>query len=101
LICCAFLVYSMEDGHVLKRARRQIGIVCDACGKQFATSNAFDKHRTSGWLRGTACDVMDDGSTRSRLVATDRPTMSTAMLQKLKGARRSHGTAATCRTFLT
>ena len=92
LIFCTFLVYKMDDGHVSKRARRAIGIVCDACGKQFATSHAFDKHRTSGYLRGTACHVLDDGSTRTQLVATSRPTMSTATLHKLKRSGRSHGT---------
>jgi hypothetical protein len=79
---------------VTKSARRSIGTVCDACGKQFATSYAFDRHRTSGYLIGTPCHVLDDGSTRVHLVATDRVSMSTAMLQKLKVARRKHGTAA-------
>ena len=68
--------------------------MCDACGKQFATSHAFDKHRTrpSGYLRGTACLVLDDGSTRTQLVATSRPTMSTATLHEVKLSGRSHGT---------
>jgi hypothetical protein len=52
----------MEDGPVPKRPRRAICIVCDACGKQFAASYAFDQHRRSGYLRGTACHVLDDGS---------------------------------------
>ena len=61
-----------------------LGIVC-ACGKQFATSDGFDQHRTSGYLIGTPCHVLDDGSTRTHLVSSERATMSTAMLQKLKG----------------
>ena len=92
LICSTFLVYIMGEGHFTKRGRRTIGILFDACGKQFATSHAFDKHRTSGYLRGTACHVLDDGSTRTQLVATSRPTMSTATLHKLKISGRSHGT---------
>lgn len=66
--------------------------------ERFDTSNGCesicDKHRlgTSGYLQGSACHVLDDESTRSILVATARQTMSTAMLQKLKLARRTHGT---------
>ena len=82
----------MADIPAPKRARRAIGIVCEACGKGFATSYAFDKHRTSGYLRGTPCYTADDGSTRIQKVAADRSTMSTAMLQTLKLARRTHGT---------
>ena len=48
----------------------------DACGKQFPASYAFDKHRTSGYLRGTPCFTPDDGSTRIQLVATDRSAAS-------------------------
>ena len=66
--------------------------MCEACRKHFATSDGFDKHRTSGYLLGTPCHVLDDGSTRAILVATDRQTMSTAMLQKLKLSQRTHGT---------
>ena len=84
----------MEDDPVSKRARRAIGTVCDACGKQFSTALGYDQHRRSGYLRGTACHVGHNGTNRSQLVATSRATMSTAMLQKLKlsSSRRSHGT---------
>ena len=70
------------------RSRRTIGIVCDACGKQLAICYAYNKHQTSGYLIGTPCRVLDDGSTRTILAATERRTISTAMLQKLKLARR-------------
>jgi hypothetical protein len=83
----------MTDAPAHKKVRRAIGIVCDACGKQFATSYGFDQHRTSGYLIGTPCHVLDDGSTRTHLVSSERATMSTAMLQKLKVDRRKHGTA--------
>ena len=84
------LVYFMADVPAAKRVRRAIGTVCDACGKIFATSYGFDRHRTSGYLIGTPCHVLDDGSTRSHLVSTARATMSTAMLKKLKASRRKH-----------
>ena len=83
----------MTDVSAPKRVRRALGTVCDACGKTFATSDGFDKHRTNGYLIGTPCHVLDDGSTRIHLVSSERATMSTAMLQKLKVDRRKHGTA--------
>ena len=96
LVCCLLLVIAefMVDVPAHKRARRALGTVCEACGKHFDTSDGFDKHRTSGYRIGTACHVLDDGSTRAQLVATSRQSMSTAMaamLQKLKLARRTHG----------
>jgi hypothetical protein len=89
----ADLMYLMADVPVAKRARCAIGTVCDACGKTFATSDGFDKYRTSGYLISMPCHVLDDGSTRLRLESTARVTMSTTMLQKLKVARRKHVTA--------
>ena len=96
LVCCflLFIATIMADDPAPKRVRRAIGTVCEACGKHFDTSYGFDKHRTSGYLVGTPCHVLDDGSTRAQLVATSRQTMSTAMLQKLKLARRTHGTTS-------
>ncbi len=94
LISCSFLVlaYFMQNFPAPKKARCAVGIVCEACRKHFTTSDGFDKHRTSGYLLGTPCHVLDDGSTRAILVATERQTMLTAMLQKLKLSRRTHGT---------
>ena len=85
------LAYFMQNFPAPKRARRAVATVCEACGKHFATSDGFDKYRTSGYLLGTPCHVLDDGSTRAILVATDRQTMSTAMLQKLKLSRQTQG----------
>ncbi len=94
LVFCSLLVLAtiMAEDPAPKREWRAIGTVCEACGKHFHTSDGFDKHRTSGYLVGTPCHVFDDGSTRAQLVATSRQIMSTAMLQKLKLARRTHGT---------
>eukprot|EP00291_Cryptomonas_curvata_P026113 CAMPEP_0172167968 /NCGR_PEP_ID=MMETSP1050-20130122/9868_1 /TAXON_ID=233186 /ORGANISM="Cryptomonas curvata, Strain CCAP979/52" /LENGTH=114 /DNA_ID=CAMNT_0012838821 /DNA_START=368 /DNA_END=709 /DNA_ORIENTATION=+ len=82
----------MEDIPAPKGACRAVGTVCEACGKHFDISDGFDKHRTSGYLLGTPCHVLDDGSTRAILVATERQTMSTALLQKLKLSRQTYGT---------
>ena len=60
----------MADDPALKRVRRAIGTVCEACGKHFDTSYGFDKHRTSGYLVGTPCHVLDDGSTRAQVGPT-------------------------------
>ena len=97
-ICTTFLLYTMDPA-TAQRPRRGIGTQCDACGKQFATSYAFDQHRRSGYLIGTGCHVLDDGSTRSLLVATVRPNMSTAMLQKLKMKPKHHGMIMILRHF--
>ncbi len=71
----------MADDPAPKRVRRALGTVCEACEKHYDTSDGFDKHRTRGYLLGTPCHVLNDGSTRAQLVATLRQTMSTAMLQ--------------------
>ena len=98
VVVCAILIVlllrvsCMTDIRPHKRARRAVGVVCEACGKEFASSYAFDKHRTCVYLRGTPCFTADDGSTRIQLVATDRSTMSTAMLQSVRLARTTHGT---------
>ena len=96
VVRCSLLVIAaiMADDPAPKRVLSAIGTVCEACGKHFATSDGFDKHWTSGYLVGTPCHVLDDGSTRAQLVATSRQTMSTAMLQKLKLAWRTNGTAS-------
>jgi len=98
VVVCAILIVlllrvsCMTDIRPHKRARRAVGMVCEACGKEFDSSYAFDKHQTSGYLRGTPCYTPDDGSTRIQKVATDRSTMSTAVLQSLLLARRrTHG----------
>ncbi len=83
----------MADVSVAKRAQHVFGIACETCGKTFATSDGLDKHQTSGYLIGTPCHVLDDGSTCTHLVSTAQVTMSTAILQKMKVARRKHGTA--------
>jgi hypothetical protein len=67
-MCSAFLVYIMSPG-TNHKARCAIGTVCYACGKQFAMSYEFDQHSRSGYLIGTRCHVLDDGSTCSLLVA--------------------------------
>ena len=54
----------MADIRAPKRARRAIGMVRDACRNEFATSFGFDQHQKRGYLCGTPCYAVDDGSTR-------------------------------------
>jgi hypothetical protein len=70
------------SGALSDRLRHSIGFISEACGKKIASSIAFDRHRQSGYLRCTACYVLDDGSTRRQLVATKRAHMSSASLEK-------------------
>ena len=95
VVVCAILILLrvtyMTDIQPHKRARRAVGVVCEACGKGFDSSYGFDKHQTSGYLRGTPYYTPDDGSTRIQKVATDRTSMSTTMLQSLLLTRRKHG----------
>jgi hypothetical protein len=87
------LLYFIADVPAAKRAGRATGTVCDACRENFASFYAFDKHRSSlAYLIGNPCFVLDDGSTQTNLVSTERVTMSTmsTMLQKLKVAFSIH-----------
>ncbi len=69
-------------GALSDRIQHLIGFLCEACGKKIASSIAFDRHRQYGYLRGTACYVLNDGSTRRQLVATKRVHRSSASLEK-------------------
>jgi hypothetical protein len=97
LVCCflLFIATIMADDPAPKRVRRAIGTVCEACGKHFDTSDGFDKHRTSGYLVGTPCQVLDDGSTSAQLLATSRQTDNVnSHAAKAELARRTHGTTS-------
>ena len=55
-----YVSYVMEES-ATKRARRAVGTVCDACGKHFSTSNGYDQHQRSWYLRDTLAtsEMMD------------------------------------------
>ncbi len=62
---------------VQMRTKNTVGFLCEACGKRFDSSDAFHQYSTNGsrcgWLRGShPCYVLDDGNTKSLLVATKR-----------------------------
>ena len=58
--------------------RRSAGIECNGCERVFATQFAYDQHRRSGYLRGTACYAVPD-TNRTNLYIHRRPDMSTAV----------------------
>ena len=68
---------------------RAIGTECQGCGKLFGTLFAYDQHRRSKLLRGTACCALPDEN-RLNVSAAPRPNMSTAALER-RPAQRTRG----------
>ena len=68
---------------------RAIGTECQGCGKLFGTLFAYDQHRRSKVLRGTACCALPDEN-RMNVTAAPRPNMSTAALER-RPAQRTRG----------
>ncbi len=59
--------------------RRAIGTECQGCGRMFGTLFAYDQHRRSRVLHGTACCALPDEN-RFNVTAAQRLNMSTAAL---------------------
>ena len=68
---------------------RTIGIECQGCGRLFGTLFAYDQHRRSRVLRGTACCALPDEN-RFNVTAALRPNMSTTALER-RPAKRTRG----------
>jgi hypothetical protein len=68
---------------------RAISTECQGCGKLFGTLFAYDQHRRSKVLRGTACCALPDEN-RFNVSAAPRPNMSTAALER-RPAQRTRG----------
>ena len=66
--------------------RRAVGIECQGCQRMFPSSYAYDQHRRSGYLRGTACYAYPD-EMRTTVTAGPRPNMSTATVERRTGQR--------------
>ena len=66
-----------------------IGTECQGCGRLFGTLFAYDQHRRSKLLRGTACCALPDEN-RMNVTAAPRPNMSTAALER-RPAQRTRG----------
>ncbi len=64
-----------------KTDRRAIGTECQGCGRMFGTLFAYDQHRRSRVLLGTACCALPDEN-RFNVTAAQRPNMSTAALER-------------------
>ena len=81
---------SSSKSAIMGTDRRAIGTQCDNCGILFLTVNAYNQHRRSFYLRGTACFALPE-QTRVNVIAAARPNMSTAAVQRLP-AKRTRGT---------
>ena len=66
--------------------RRAVGIECQGCQRMFPSSYAYDQHRRSGYLRGSACYAYPD-EMRTTVTAGPRPNMSTATVERSTGQR--------------
>ena len=66
-----------------------IGTEYQGCGRLFDTLFAYDQHRRSKMLRGTACCALPDEN-RINVTAAPRSNMSTAALQR-RPAERTRG----------
>jgi len=71
--------------------RRVIGTECHGCHHMFATKYAYDQHRRSRHLRGTACYAFPDEK-RVNVTAVSRANMSTALVER-RAAKRTRGAA--------
>ena len=69
--------------------RRALGTECQGCEKLFSSKFAYDQHRRSPFLHGTACYALPDEN-RVNVTAVPRPNMSTAALDR-RSAQRARG----------
>ena len=81
---------SSSKSAMTRTDRRAIGTECDVCGKMFHTVKAYNQHRRSFYLRGTACFALP-GQTRVNVVAGARPNMSAAAVER-RPAKQTRGT---------
>ena len=84
-------MHSSLSSAMKQTARQAIGTECQShcCGKMFGTVFAFDQHRCSAYLRGTACSALPN-ETRVHVTAAPRPSMSTAVVER-RTAKRTRG----------
>jgi hypothetical protein len=90
VVCELNIAMCSSRTSAMKRTdRRAIGTECQGCGKLFGTLFAYDQHRRSKQLRGTACCALPDEN-RMIVTAAPRPNMSTAALER-RPAQRTRG----------
>ncbi len=80
---------SLRTSAMKKIDTRAIGTECQGCGRMLGTLFAYDQHRRSRVLRGTACCALPDEN-RFNVTAARRPNMSTAALEH-RPAKRTRG----------
>ena len=101
MCCCIFFVLarvvcelniamrSSRTSAMKRTDERAIGTECQGCGRLFGTLFAYDQHRRSRVLRGTACCALPDEN-RFNVTAAQRPSMSTAALER-RPAKHTRG----------
>jgi hypothetical protein len=84
-VLCEFSCTSARQSYrasAMKRTDRWDTVTeCQGCAKQFVSMYAFDHHRSSPFLRGTACYAMPDEK-RITVTAAPRSNISTAALER-------------------
>ncbi len=80
---------SSRTSAMMRTVGRAIGTECQGCGRLFGTLFAYDQHRRSRVLRGTACCALQVQN-RFNVTAAQRPNMSTAALER-RPAKRTRG----------
>ncbi len=73
-----------------KTDRRATGTECQGCARMIGTLFAYDQHRRSRVLRGTACCGLPDEN-KFNVTAAQRPNMSTAALERRPAMRMRGG----------
>ena len=71
---------SMQANDILANDRRIAGLFCDACNRRFGSRFAYDQHRRSSRLIGTACYTGNDDQ-HHELISSRRSNISTALLR--------------------
>ncbi len=98
VVCELNIAMCSSRTSAMKRTDRAIGAECQDCGKLFATLFAYDQHRRSKLLSGTACCALPDED-RMNVTAAPRPNMSTAALER-RPAQRTRGGGQTVHILL-
>ena len=94
VICELSIAMKSSRASAMKRMdRRAIGTECQGCHRMFTTLFAYEQHRRSAYLRGTACYAFPDEK-RVNVTAVPRANMSTALVER-RAAKRSRGPAPT------
>jgi len=89
---------SMQAHDILANDRRIVAHVCEACNHRFASRFAYDQHRRSYRLIGTACYTGDNQ--HLELLSSQRSNISTAVLRIGHSRSRQSQLPSICRIII-